>query len=78
MENSVVGEKGDDHAEKNCENKDNIYRAGKGGVLEESGNGVNEKANPQNCQGNGDGGNKYQKDEDTEKNVFTDGKKQKR
>jgi hypothetical protein len=28
---------------------------------------VNENANPQNYQGNGDGGNKHQMDEDTEK-----------
>ena len=73
MESSVVGEKGDDHAEKNCENKDNINGAGKGGVVDKGGNGVNESANPQNYQGDGDGGNKYQKDEDTEKNVSLDG-----
>jgi hypothetical protein len=45
MESSVVGEKGDDHAEKNCENEDNIILAGKGGVVDEGGNGVNENAN---------------------------------
>ncbi len=32
-----------------------------------------ENANPQNYQGNGDGGNKYQKDEDTERNDSADG-----
>ncbi len=56
-----------------CENKDNINGAGKGGVVDEGGNGVNEDANPQNYQGDGDGGSKYQKDEDTEKNVSADG-----
>ncbi len=34
-----------------------------------------ENANPQNYQGNGDGGNKYQKDEDTERNDSDDGNK---
>jgi hypothetical protein len=42
MESSVVGEKGDDHAEKNCENVDNIDGAGKGGVVDEGGNVVND------------------------------------
>ncbi len=42
MENSVVGEKGDDHAERNCENKDNINGAGKGGVVDEGGNVMND------------------------------------
>jgi hypothetical protein len=65
MESSVVGEKGDDHAEKNCEDKDNINGAGRGGVVDKGGNEVNEDANPQNYQGNGDGGNKHQKDEVT-------------
>jgi hypothetical protein len=32
-----------------------------------------ENANPQNYQGNGDGGNKYQKDEGTERNGSADG-----
>ncbi len=41
MESSVVGEKGDDHAEKN-ENKDTINGAGKGGVDDEGGNVVND------------------------------------
>jgi hypothetical protein len=31
MESSVVGEKGDDLAEKKIEHEDNINRAGKGG-----------------------------------------------
>ncbi len=31
-----------------------------------------ENAIPQNYQGNGDGGNKYQKDEDTERNDSAD------
>jgi hypothetical protein len=39
MECSVVGEKRDDHAEKKCENEDNINRAGKGGVVDKGGNG---------------------------------------
>ncbi len=39
IESSVVGEKGDDHAEENCENEDNINGAGKGGVVDEGGNG---------------------------------------
>ena len=73
IESSVVGEKEDDLAEKKGENKDNIDGAGKGGVVDEGGNGVNENANPQNYQGNGDGGSKHQKDEDTEKNVSADG-----
>ncbi len=34
MERSVVGEKGDDHAEISIENKDNINGAGKGGVVD--------------------------------------------
>jgi hypothetical protein len=34
MESSVVGEKGDDHAEKNCENEDNINGDSKGGVVD--------------------------------------------
>ncbi len=34
---------------------------------------MNENANPQNYQGNGDGGSKHQKDVDTEKNVSADG-----
>ncbi len=42
MESSVVGEKGDDHAEKKCENEDNINGTGKGGVVDESGNEVND------------------------------------
>jgi hypothetical protein len=42
IESSVVGEKGDDHAEKNCENKNNINGAGKGGEVDEGGNEVNE------------------------------------
>jgi hypothetical protein len=42
MERSVVGEKGDDHTVKNCENKDNINGAGKGGVVYEGGNVVND------------------------------------
>jgi hypothetical protein len=73
MESSAVGEEGDDHAKTNCENEDNINRAGKGGVVDEVGNGGNENANPQNYQGDGDGGSKHQKDEDTEKNVFANG-----
>jgi hypothetical protein len=72
MESSVVGEKGDDLAGKKCENKDNINGAGKGGVVDEGRYGVNENANPYNYQSNGDGGNKHQKGEVTEKNVFTD------
>jgi hypothetical protein len=32
-----------------------------------------ENANPQNYQGNGDGGNEYQKDEDTKRNDSADG-----
>ncbi len=59
--------------QKNCENEDNVNGAGKGGVVDAGGNGVNEDANPQNYQGNGDRGNKHQKDEDTEKNVHADG-----
>ncbi len=73
IKSSVVGEKGDDLAEENCENKDNINGASKGGAVDEGGNGVNEDANPQNYQGYGDGGSKHQKDEDTEKNVSLDG-----
>ncbi len=73
MESSVVGEKGNDHAEKYCENEDNINGAGKGTVVDQGGNGVNENANPQNYQGDGDGGIQYQKDEDSEKNVSADG-----
>jgi hypothetical protein len=65
MEGSVVGEKGDDHAEKKSEKEDNINGAGKQGVFDKGGNGVNENANPQNYQGGGDGGSKDQKDEDT-------------
>jgi hypothetical protein len=42
MESSVVGEKGDDHAKRKCENKDNINRAGKGGVVDKGENGVND------------------------------------
>ncbi len=42
MESSVVGEKWDDHAEKNCENEDNINGAGKGGVVDKGGNVVND------------------------------------
>jgi hypothetical protein len=42
MESSVVGEKGDDHTERNCKNKDNINGAGKGGVVGEGGNVVND------------------------------------
>ena len=42
MESSVVGEKGDDHAKRKCENKDNINRAGKGGVVDKGGNVVND------------------------------------
>ncbi len=72
LESSVVGEKGM-IMQKNCENKDNSNGAGKGGVVDKGGNGVNESANPQNYQGDGDGGNKYQKDEDTEKTVSADG-----
>jgi hypothetical protein len=71
-ESSVVNEKGGDLAEENCENKDNINGAGKGGLVDEGGNGVNEDTNPQNYQGNGDGGSKHQKNEDTEKNVSAD------
>jgi hypothetical protein len=41
MESSVLGEKGDDHAEK-FENKDNINWAGKGGVVDKGGNVVND------------------------------------
>jgi hypothetical protein len=73
MKSSVVGEKGDDHTEKDYKNEDNINGAGKGGVFDEGGNGLNENANLQNYQGDGDGGNKYQKDEDTEKTGSTDG-----
>ncbi len=73
IESSFVGEKGGILAEEICENKDNINGAGKGGVFDKGGNGVNEDANPQNYQGNGDGGSKHQKDEDTEKNVSADG-----
>jgi hypothetical protein len=64
IESSVVGEKGDDLAEENCENEDNINGASKGGVVDKGGYGVNEDANQQNYQGNGDGGNKHQKDKD--------------
>ena len=53
--------------QKKCENEDNINGAGKGGVVDEGGNGVSEDANPQNYQGNGDGGSKHQKVEDTVK-----------
>jgi hypothetical protein len=67
IESSVVGEKGDDLAEQNCKNNDNINGAGKQGVVDKGENGVNENANPQNYQDNGDGGSKHQKDEDTEK-----------
>jgi hypothetical protein len=42
MESSVLGEKGDDHAEKYRENEDNINGAGKGGVVDEGGNVVND------------------------------------
>jgi hypothetical protein len=42
LESSVVGEKGDDHEEKNCKNEDNINGAGKGGVVDEGGNVVND------------------------------------
>jgi hypothetical protein len=42
MESSVVGEKGDDHAEKNCENKDNINGGSKGGGVDKGGNEVND------------------------------------
>ncbi len=34
---------------------------------------MNEDDNPQNYQGDGDGGSKHQKDEDTEKNASADG-----
>jgi hypothetical protein len=61
--------KGDDLAEENCENKDNINGAGKEGVVDKSGNGVNEDANPQNYQSDGDGGNIHQRNEDTEKKI---------
>jgi hypothetical protein len=67
MKSSVVGEKGDDHLGKKCENGDNIYGDGKGGVVDKDGNGVNENANSQNDQGYNDGENKNQKDEDTKK-----------
>jgi hypothetical protein len=67
FEISVAGEKGDDHLGKKCENEDNINGAGKVGVVEKGGNGVNEDTNPKHYQGNGDGGNKRQKDEDTKK-----------
>jgi hypothetical protein len=67
IESSVVGEKGGDLAENNCECKKNLNGAGGGGVVDEGGNWVNEDANPQNYQGNGDGGSKHQKDEDTKK-----------
>jgi hypothetical protein len=73
IESSDVGEKGDELAEKKCEKKDNVNGAGKERVGDKGGNGVNENANPLNYQGDGDGGNKHQKDEDTEKNVSTDG-----
>jgi hypothetical protein len=59
--------------QKKCKNKDNINGAVKGGVVDEGGNGMNENANPQYYQSNSDGGNKYQKDEDTKKNCFADG-----
>jgi hypothetical protein len=42
MESSVVSEKGDDCAEINYESKHNINGGGKGGVVDESGNGVND------------------------------------
>jgi hypothetical protein len=42
MNSSVVGEERDDHKERNCENKDNINVAGKGGVVDEGGNVVND------------------------------------
>ena len=44
---------------KNCEIEDNINGAGKGGVVDKGGYGVNKNANPQNYQGDGDGGIKY-------------------
>ncbi len=53
--------------QKKCENEDNINGAGKGGVVDKGGIGVNENTNPQNYQGNGDVGSKHQKGEDTEK-----------
>jgi hypothetical protein len=43
IESSVVGEKRGDHAEKNCEIKDSINGAGKGGQVDEGGNVVNDK-----------------------------------
>jgi hypothetical protein len=42
MESSVVGEKGDDLAEKNYENKDNINGGGKGGAVDKGENVVND------------------------------------
>jgi hypothetical protein len=42
MESGVVGEKGYDHAEKNCENKDNINGAGEEGVVDKGRNVVND------------------------------------
>jgi hypothetical protein len=62
IESSIVSEKGGDLAEENCEHEDNINGAGKGGVVDEGGNGVNEDANPQNYQGDGDGESKHQKE----------------
>jgi hypothetical protein len=73
MKRSVVDEKGDDHAENNCKNGDNIIGAGTGGEVDKGGNGVNENAKAQNYQGNGDGGNTHQKNEDTEKTGSVDG-----
>ncbi len=45
---------------KNCEIEDNINGAGKGGVVDKGGYGVNKNANPQNYQGDGDGGSKLE------------------
>jgi hypothetical protein len=42
MESSVVGEKGGDNAEENCENEDNINGTGKIGDVDDGGNGVND------------------------------------
>ncbi len=41
--------------------------------MDEGGCGVNENANPQKYQGNGDGGSNHQKDGDTRKKYSTDG-----
>jgi hypothetical protein len=71
MESSVVGEKGGDHAEKKCANEDNINGAGKGGVVDKGGNGVNVDANPQIIKVMVME-SKPQKDEDTEKYVSAD------